>query len=362
MNYDLIEIYLKLKSIRGFSDRLAAALIQKHRTLEAVAKLSKEELSEYCTPEVADKIKNLHKTDIKNEIELIKKHNVKVFLLENEDYPDMLKNIYDPPALLYAYGDYCSLTKPSIAVVGSRKSSEKGKKFARDISHNLAELGFNIVSGFALGIDISAHIGAMEKGSTTAVFGNGLLTVYPASNKRYLKELLQKGTIVSELSLNEPPNRYNFPRRNRIISGLCVGVIVVEAAPKSGSLITAKLAVEQNRELFAVPASPAEFNSATNRLLKSGATLVENYLDILENLPNFEFKIKQIDKIKDTNIIVSVSNEAREIYEVLKIQPMTANELAVKLDKDFSIIMGLITELEMENLVKREPDGKFTTL
>ena len=312
--------------------------------------------------DVISKVKNIDTIDVKTELDLIKKHNVKIFILEDKDYPYMLKNIYDPPMLLYAYGEYETLKKPSFAIVGSRKSSERGKKIAMDIASNLGELGFNIVSGFALGIDISAHLGAMEKGSTTAVFGSGLLTVYPASNKRYLNQILKNGVILSELPLNEPPNRYNFPRRNRIISGLSLGVLVVEAAPKSGSLITAKLAIEQNRELFSVPASPLDFNSATNRLIKTGAVLVENYLDILENLSSFKIGIKQIDKIKDANIIGNVSKEAGEIYELLKIQPLNASELTVKIDRDFSTTMGLVTELEMEGFIKRLPDGKFTVV
>lgn len=363
INVHLIETYLKLKNIKGFSDKLALNILEKHNTLSDINKIPEEELAEYgIKKEIAFKIRNMNKIDVIDEIELIKKHQIKIFLLEDEDYPYMLKNIYDPPMLLYAYGEYESLKKPSFAVVGSRKSSEKGKKIARDISSNLAELGFNIVSGFALGIDINAHLGAMEKGSTSAVFGNGLLTVYPASNKRYLNQLLKNGVILSELPLNELPNRYNFPRRNRIISGLSVGVLVVEAAPKSGSLITAKLAVEHNRELFSVPTSPSDFNSATNKLIKSGAFLVENYLDVLENLSSFKFETKQIDKIKDTNIIGNVSKGAEEIYELLKTQPLNANEIVVKLDKDFTLTMEFITELEMEGFVKREPGGMFTIL
>lgn len=310
---------------------------------------------------IAKEIINIHKLKddfVEEQIRLIKKHNITVLVLEDRDYPEELRNIYDPPPVLFAYGNLESLKKPKIAVVGSRKSSERAKKIATKISSDLAEVGLNIVSGFAAGIDICAHIGASEKGSTTAVFGCGLLTVYPASNKKYLKKILENGVILSEYWLNEPPNWYNFPKRNRIISGLSLGTLVVEASKKSGSLITAKLALEQNRELFAIPTFPDSVNSATNFLIKNGAILVENYLDIVENTPQLLKSFKVIDK-KDQCNIIELTDKVRPVYNLIARQPLSSNELMLELKIDFMELMTCLTELELNNLIKRGLDGKY---
>lgn len=310
---------------------------------------------------IAKEIINIHKLKddfVEEQIRLIKKHNISVLVLEDRDYPEELRNIYDPPPVLFAYGNLESLKKPKIAVVGSRKSSERAKKIATKISSDLAELGLNIVSGFAEGIDICAHIGASEKGSTTAVFGCGLLTVYPASNKKYLKKILENGVILSEYWLTEPPNWYNFPKRNRIISGLSLGTLVVEASKKSGSLITAKLALEQNRELFAIPTFPDSVNSATNFLIKNGAILVENYLDIVENTPQLLKSLKVIDK-KDQCNIIGLTDKTRPIYNLIARQPLSSNELMLEVNMDFMELMTCLTELELNNLIKRGLDGKY---
>lgn len=310
---------------------------------------------------IAKEIINIHKLKddfVEEQIRLIKKHNITVLVLEDRDYPEELRNIYDPPPVLFAYGNLESLKKPKIAVVGSRKSSERAKKIATKISSDLAEVGLNIVSGFAAGIDICAHIGASEKGSTTAVFGCGLLTVYPASNKKYLKKILENGAILSEYWLNEPPNWYNFPKRNRIISGLSLGTLVVEASKKSGSLITAKLAIEQNRELFAIPTFPDSVNSATNFLIKNGAILVENYLDIVENTPQLLKSLKVIDK-KDQCNIIELTDKTRPVYDLIARQPLSSNELMLEVNMDFMELMTCLTELELNNLIKRGLDGKY---
>jgi DNA processing protein len=349
-----------LKRIKGLSDRQVFSIFEHFGTFDREFK--KDELVEIGIKEdIAEKIvkiKDLEDDFVDEELKLITKHGIKVFTLEDKDYPAELKNIYDPPIFLFAYGNIDLLSKPKISIVGSRKSTERAKNFSYKIAKDLAEAGINVVSGFAAGIDIHAHIGAVEKGSTTAVFGCGLLTVYPASNKRYLKKILKNGVILSEYWLNEPPNRYNFPKRNRIISGLSMGTLVVEASKKSGSLITAKLALEQNRELYAVPAFPDSINTATNFLLKSGAHLIENYLDIIENTPQLFKELKIIDKKQSDNII-GLTEKNKTIYDIIAREPSTSNELVIKAKMEFMEIMAILTELEMEGFIKRGLDGKY---
>ncbi|MEF3254316.1 MAG: DNA-processing protein DprA, partial [Deferribacterales bacterium] len=283
-NFDIISNYLSLLSIKGISHKTVVNLVRNLNTLGNIFRVESKFLKEAgLTDPQIDFIKS-NKIDYKfveQELELIKKYKINIITFEDENYPNLLKSIDDPPAILYTYGNIEALKQPSIAIVGSREASIPGCRFAKQLASDLAEIGFNIVSGFATGIDIHAHLGAMEKGLTTAIFGSGLLYVYPASNKKYLKKLYENGCIVSEQPLKEEPNAHNFPRRNRIISGLSLGVVVVEAHVKSGSLITARLAVEYGRDIFAVPIFPDHQNTGTNKLIKEGAKLIENYMDIV---------------------------------------------------------------------------------
>jgi len=362
IDFQIISSYLKLKRIKGVSPRNILSIIEHYGKIEEIFKFKPDELAsigikENISREILN-ISSLKDDFVDEQLRLIKKHNITVLVLEDENYPEELRNIYDPPPVLFAYGNLECLKKPKIAIVGARKSSERAKKIAAKIASDLAEAGINIVSGFAAGIDICAHIGASEKGSTTAVFGCGLLTVYPASNKRYLKKILENGVIISEYWLTEPPNWYNFPKRNRIISGLSLGTLVVEASKKSGSLITAKLALEQNRELFAIPTFPDSVNSATNFLIKNGAILVENYLDIIENTPQLLNNLKVIDKKEQDNII-NLTDKTRPVYDLIAEQPLSSNELMLKVNIDFMELMACLTELELSNLIKRGLDGKY---
>ena len=209
--------------------------------------------------------------------------------IEDESYPKQLKNIYNPPLKLYVLGNKEILKQKGVAIVGSRKATEYGKKVALQVSVKLSESGINIISGLALGIDTCAHLGAIQekcKGKTIAVLGGGLDEIYPRQNIMLAKQIIKSGgCIVSEYPIGTKPERLNFPQRNRIISGLSKGVLVVEASEKSGALITADYALEQGREVFAVPGNILSYTSiGTNNLIKQGAKLVTNYIDILEEM------------------------------------------------------------------------------
>ncbi|MBP7088710.1 MAG: DNA-processing protein DprA [Candidatus Omnitrophica bacterium] len=232
------------------------------------------------------KILQLQQSNILDREEaLIKKERINVIDIFDKEYPLLLKEIDNPPVVLYLLGDSKILDKFLFAIVGSRKSTSYGLSIAREFSCRLSSLGIVIVSGLARGIDTSAHKGAIVKGESVAVLGSGLLNIYPRENKYLFKEIIKRGVVLSEFPLLTPPLQENFPRRNRIISGLSKGVLVVEAALRSGALITARLACEQNRDVFAIPGKiDSPLSNGTNALIKEGAKLVNSVEDILEEL------------------------------------------------------------------------------
>ncbi len=209
--------------------------------------------------------------------------------IKSKQYPEKLRNIYDPPQRLYILGNKEILNKKVIAIIGSRNCTEYGKSIALKFSSELIEKGYNIISGLALGIDTYAHMGCIDKihtSKTIAVLGSGLDKIYPSKNIELAKKIIKSGgCIVSEYKIGTSPAKLNFPQRNRIISGLADGILIVEASKKSGALITADFALEQGKEVFAVPGNINNTNSyGTNELIKQGAKLVTNVNDILEEV------------------------------------------------------------------------------
>lgn len=217
-------------------------------------------------------------------------HNIDIIGIEDKEYPSLLKEIYNPPLSIYIIGRKNILDNPGIAIIGCRDATEYGKETAKFFAQDLSKNGFNIVSGLARGIDTFAHLGAMKtKGKTVAVLGNGLDTIYPKENTKIAEQILEyDGAIISEYPLGIGPDRENFPARNRIISGLCNGILVVEAKPKSGTMITVDFALEQGRDVFVIPGNVDSVCSmGTNELIKQGAKLVTNYEEIIEEYLNF---------------------------------------------------------------------------
>ena len=213
------------------------------------------------------------------------KNNVDIISIKDKEYPEILKNIYDPPLWLYIRGNKEILNKNSIAIIGCRECTEYGKNVAKELAYNIAKQNINIVSGLAKGIDGIAHEAAVAaKGKTIAVLGNGLDTIYPAENIILAKEILKSGgAIISEYPLGEKPQRQNFPERNRIVSGMSKEIIVVEAKEKSGTLITVDFALDQGRDVFVVPGNiNQETSKGTNELIKQGAKLITNYKEVVK--------------------------------------------------------------------------------
>ncbi|MBQ2836252.1 MAG: DNA-processing protein DprA [Clostridia bacterium] len=214
---------------------------------------------------------------------------VEEICIDSEEYPKQLRNIYDAPLKLYVLGDKKILKQKGVAIVGARKATGYGRKVAEQIATELSQLGINIISGMALGVDSAAHLGTLHEkciGKTIAVLGSGLDKIYPKENIQLARRIIKSGgCILSEYPIGTSANKLNFPQRNRIISGLSKGVLVVEASEKSGSLITADFALEQGREVFAVPGDiNKETSTGTNNLIKQGAKIVTSYIDVIHEI------------------------------------------------------------------------------
>ena len=288
----MIRDWVELNMTPGIGPRAAAKLLERFGSAEAVYSATRAELELLrVAPEAIDSIiaRDLRST-AEAEIAGVRKLGGEILLLDDGVYPSSLREIYDPPILLYVKGAWAEcLDQPCIGVVGSRKCSTYGQNAAMMLARDLAQRGITVVSGFARGIDAAAHRGALEAGGrTVAVLGTGIDEVYPRDHKKLGEEMLAGGgALVSQFPLGTPPVSENFPYRNRIISGLSLGIVVVEAAENSGSLITARLAIEQNREVFAVSGNITSRNSfGTNYLIKgAGAKLVQQWQDIATELP-----------------------------------------------------------------------------
>jgi len=243
--------------------------------------------------------------------------------LGQADYPYLLRQISDPPLLLYLQGDSQLLHKPQLAIVGARRPTAMGASDARAFASALTELGWVVTSGLAEGVDASAHQGALQaNGSTIAVLGTGIDCCYPAQHRGLQQQVAERGLLVSEYSLGTPPRGVNFPRRNRIVSGLSVGVLVVEAALKSGSLISARLASEQGREVFAIPGSIHQAQSkGCHQLIKQGAKLTETVMDIHEELSHW---LEPVNRELETESFVTESPEMSLYSHHLAHQPIKA--------------------------------------
>ncbi|MQA20743.1 DNA-processing protein DprA [Rugamonas rivuli] len=281
------------------------------------------------------------------------------FLLSHDDpaYPEALRNIAAAPLLLYLKGRTELLARPSLAVVGSRNASAQGMLNADRMAQALSEAGLTIVSGLALGIDAAAHAGGLNgPGSTIAVIGTGPDRIYPARNKQLARRIAEEGCIVSEYALGTPPLRDNFPRRNRVISGLARGVLVVEAAAQSGSLITARLAAAQGRELYAVPGSiHATLAKGCHTLIREGAKLVETAADILTDLELLSPDAPGGRPSPDDSFV-------DRVLEALGEDPAGADLLALRLQQSAADLQGQLLALELAGLVERLPGGMFQRL
>lgn len=287
------------------------------------------------------------------------------------EYPDNLKNIHKPPEILYVNGSFAAEDRNAVAIVGSRRATPYGLEMAEKLAYELAAKGATIVSGMARGIDSASHRGALRAGGRTiAVMGSGHNHIYPPENKGLYRDIAKSGVVVTEFENDISPLPRNFPIRNRIISGLSLGVVVVEAARNSGALITADFALDQDREVFAIPGKiSSATSSGANELIKNGAKLVQTADDILEELSLHEIKPlsgrdKDLIGLKISNktkayIYNSLTEDERRVYKVLSDEPLYIDDVVEASGAGFDKMSKILLNLEMKKLIKELPGKQF---
>lgn len=287
---------------------------------------------------------------VDTEMEKLERHGVNVLICEDPNYPSRLKEIYDYPPVLYVRGSLPAQDEPCLAIVGTRRPTIYGRQVTEEIVADLARSKITIISGLARGIDSVAHRAALDSGGrTVAVFGSGLDIVYPGENAKLAQAIMEHGALVSEYPLGVKPKAENFPLRNRIMSGLSLGVLVVEAGEKSGALITADQALQQNREVFAIPGSilsPA--SQGTNRLIQEGAKLVRSYTDILQEL-NLTIVVQQaeIEQFAPANEIESA------ILKQLSLEPTHIDEICRRSGLTMPEVSSTLAMLELKGIARQ---------
>lgn len=304
-----------------------------------------------------------NKENIKKLFYNIEKQNINILTIYDENYPKRLRYIDDSPKVLYAKGNILQEDSLGIAIVGSRKATAYGKWACEKFTKELVNLGITIISGLALGIDAIAHKTALDNGGRTiGVIGNGIDIIYPKKNLHLYKDVEEQGCVVSEFPLGTPPLAYNFPQRNRIISGLSLGVVVIEAQEKSGSLITAHHGLEQGKDIFALPGNiNSIFSGGTNKLIKDGAKPLLEIDDIIEEIHQIQDKLSSQKKHSKREIDYSNYSETEiKLIKILETEPMHSDTISYKLGIDIATLNSILTILELKGVVKELSSRVFT--
>ena len=368
--------WIALNMTPGVGPRVTARLLEHFGSAEAIFDAPRRELALLrLTPDTIECIatRELHER-AEAEIGKVRRLGGEILVLDDGVYPALLRETYDPPVVLYVKGAWSAcLDRPCVAIVGSRRCSTYGQNAALMFSRELAQRGVTIISGLARGIDAAAHRGALEAGGrTVAVMGTGLDQVYPRDHKTLVEAILKhNGALVTQFPLATPPVSENFPYRNRVISGLSLGVVVIEAAENSGSLITARLAMEQNREIFAVPGNITSRNSfGTNYLIKgAGAKLVQQWQDIASELPQeIAAELLPPPSRKKKGELVNqlqlaprdLSAHERAIFKLLSTDtPVQIDTLVEKTNLSITQLTSALLTLEMRELIRALPGKCF---
>lgn len=305
-------------------------------------------------------------------VDFILKNEVGLLDIGENSYPDILRQIYLPPPLLFFRGNKIKKAQFSIAIVGSRKCTAYGREVAGYISRNLSRIGITVVSGLAIGIDSYAHKAALEgKGGSIGVLGCGIDIIYPPENKYLYEEILSNGSIITEFLPKTPPLKNNFPVRNRIISGLCRGVVVIEAGEKSGAIITCEMALQQNREVFAIPGNVFNpMSRGCHKLIKSGAKLVESIDDILEEFSQYSGGILKLcgnssynnNQQANDKQSAKLDNNELKVYEFIGYNPKSVEEIVKYSKIEVKEVLRILTSLEIKQLIKEDSFNKYSSL
>jgi DNA processing protein len=356
---------LRLSLVRGLGNRTINTLLCRFRTPETIVRSRREELEAHgVPPEVGEDVLSARSADRANE-EWVKAESLGIRVLDilHPNYPSLLREIFDPPAILYIKGNRWDASSPQVAVVGTRRPTGYGINCAERLAEDLAARGVTVTSGLARGIDAAAHRGALRAGTTVAVFGSGLDFVYPRENRKLAENTEQNGALVSEFPLGTPPSPENFPIRNRIIAGMSLGVVVVEAAEYSGSLITARLALEGNREVFAVPGNITSPNSfGPHALIRQGAKLVGGWQDIIEELPHpiRERVLLPLIAQMEAGPQPELEGADKKVWDLLSAHDAVAiDALLARSSSAAADIYTALLNLETLNLIRQLPGNKY---
>jgi DNA processing protein len=369
MTRPVLESWLRLQAIDGVGDLTVLRLVRAWHSPEAVLCASRDELiGSGCSPQLADAIRRgpdrFACRSIERELTAVERKRIEVRSALDSAYPMRLKMIADPPPLLYITGTLTEQDELAMAIVGARRATAAGRAMTEELSHELAGAGITVVSGLARGVDAAAHQGALSaQGRTIAVLGCGIDRTYPPEHERLRRQIEERGAILSEAPMGAPPHSHHFPRRNRIISGLSLGVIVTEAAINSGSLITARLAAEQGREVFAVPGFvKADTSRGTNALLKEGAALIERAQDVIDAiLPQLEQALRlRLQSHQEKNDRGGqLGKEEQLVYDALSYDPLIVDDVIVITGLSVSTVMASLLSLELQQRVRQLPGQRY---
>lgn len=358
-----VENLLNLSAVSGVGSGRLRALIGRFKEPARVFKASISALSQVdgIDRKIAEQIRLFSDFAYgKQQLGILERINSRVVTFWDKEYPDILKRIYDPPAILFVKGRIEKQDANAIAIVGSRGLSDYGKMVTESITRGLSQYGITIISGLARGVDTVAHWSALHcQGRTIAVLGNGLDKIYPPENRGLAERIVENGALVTEFPCGVGPDAVNFPRRNRIIAGLSLGTVVTEAGIKSGALITAHMAVESNRDVFAVPGHiNSKKSEGCHRLIKEGAQLVTSADEIIDELLP---QLKNDNDKHGTAPKVQLSSDEEGIMAHLSAEPIHIDVLARKIGKSTSAVLTVLLMLEMKDCVRQLP-GKYFVL
>lgn len=359
--HDTILAYLTLLSVKGLGPRKIKMLLEHFGSVITILEADKQALAEvegFGAVTIAAIEETKKKDWASKELERAEKLGIQLVHLEHESYPNALKQIYDPPPLLYVRGQLPS-SERAIGIVGTRDASDYAMKFTESLARELTNANVTVVSGLALGIDSAAHLGAVsaEHGQTVAVLGSAVNIIYPKQNEALAKRIEEgHGAIISEYTIGTGPTATNFPGRNRIINGLSKGVVVVEAGEKSGALITSDYALEEGRTVFAVPGRVGDSKAkGTLSLLKQGAVLVQSVDDILN-----EFGWTSNSTAKDSPAIQLSEVEGKIVSSIKKLGTPLLDDLLSTTELPISELIRTLTLLELKGVTKQLPGGRYT--
>jgi len=359
MSFDVtLKAWLALSLTQGVSGKSARRLLKEFKSPEAIFAASNPSLKAVVKPEVAAAISNGYTEDtVAPVLSWLEDDNNHIVTLADNEYPQALLNIPDPPILLYVKGRLDLLNCTALAVVGSRNATPQGNSNAEAFAKSLSDAGLCVISGMAHGIDAAAHRGALHgQGSSIALIGTGLDKVYPAANRELAHSLAQQGALISEFPLGTPPLASNFPRRNRLISGMSIGCLVVEASLQSGSLITARLAAEQGRDVFAIPGSiHAPQSKGCHALLKQGAKLVETAQDILEEISG----LLRIAAHNPVNKSAGTPDTEHVLLEHIGFDPVDIDTLSSRCGLTIAELSAMLLTFELEGRISALPGGLY---